>query len=77
MNLQQNSSFVNRMRFPLLCEKSGAILLVLVGLMAGRPVVRQNSDRFQNFQISLQIVSLGFSWSLMKVQFCYIVTNGL
>ena len=25
---------------PLLCEKSGAILLVLVGLMAGRPAVR-------------------------------------
>ena len=24
----------------LLCEKSGAILLVLVGLMAGRPAVR-------------------------------------
>ena len=72
MNLQQNSSFVNRTRFPLLCEKSGAILLVLVGLMAGRPAgVRQNSGRFQNFQISLQIVSLGFSQTLTKVQFCY------
>ena len=27
---------VNRMRFPLLCEKSGDILLVLVGLTADR-----------------------------------------
>ena len=36
MNLQRNSSFVNRTRFPLLCEKSGAILLVLVGLTVGR-----------------------------------------
>ena len=49
MNLQQNSSFVNRTRFPLLCEKSGAILLVLVGLMAGRQAVRQNSGRFSKF----------------------------
>ena len=36
INLNRNNSFVNRMRLPLLCEKSGAILLVLVGLMAGR-----------------------------------------
>ena len=72
MNLQWNSSFVNRKRFPLLCEKSGAILLVLVGLTAGR----QNSGRFQNFQIALLIVLLGFSRSLTKVQFCYSVTNG-
>ena len=35
MNLQRNSSFINWTRFPLLCEKSGAILLVLVGLTAG------------------------------------------
>ena len=48
---------------------------MLVGLTAGRPAVRRNSGRFQKFQISLQIVSLGFSWSLTKVQFCYSVTN--
>ena len=74
MNLQQNSSFINRTRFSLLCEKSGAIFLMLVGLMAG-----QQSDEilvdFKNFQISLLIVLLGFSWSLMKVQFVYSVTN--
>ena len=75
MNLQWNSSFVNRTRFPLLCEKSGAILLVPVGLSAGRQAVRQNSGRFLNFQISLLIVLLGFSWSLTKVQFCYSVTK--
>ena len=61
MNLQQNSSFVNRTRFPLLCEKSGAMLLVLVGLTAGWQAARQNSGRFRNFQISLLIVLLGFS----------------
>ena len=76
MNLQRNSSFVNRTRFLLLCEKSGAILLVLVGLTAGRQAVRRNSGRFHNFQISLLIVLLGFSWSLTKVQFCYSVTKG-
>ena len=41
MNLQRNSSFVNRTQFPLLCEKSGVILLVLVGLTAGRQAGRQ------------------------------------
>ena len=35
MNVDRNNSFVNRTRLPLLCEKSGAILLVLVGLTAG------------------------------------------
>ena len=76
MNLQRNSSFVNRTRFPLMCEKSGVILLVLVGLTAGRQAVRRNSGRFRNFQISLLIVLLGFPWSLTKVQVCYSVTNG-
>ena len=53
MNLHRNSSFVNQMRLPLLYEKSGALLLVLVGLTAGspagRPAVRRNTGRFQNF----------------------------
>ena len=35
MNLHRNNSFINRTQLPLLCEKFGAILLVLVGLMAG------------------------------------------
>ena len=69
MNLQQNSSFINRTRFPLLCERSGAILLVLVGLMAGSQM------KFKIFKISLQIVSLDFSRNLTKVQFCYSITQ--
>ena len=40
MNLHRNNSFVNWTQLPLLCEKSGAILLVLVGLMAGSPAGR-------------------------------------
>ena len=42
----------------MLCEKSGAILLVLVGLMTGRPTVRQNTGVFEN---SLQIVQCYYS----------------
>ena len=40
MNLYWNDSFINLTRLPLLFKKSGAILLVLVDLMAGRPAVR-------------------------------------
>ena len=32
MNLHQNDSSINRTQLPLLCEKSGTIPLVLVGL---------------------------------------------
>ena len=48
MNLHQNNSFVNWTRLTLLCEKFGAILLVLVGLMAGDKIVVD----FENFEIS-------------------------
>ena len=47
MNPHWNNSFINQTRLPLLCEKSGAILLVLVGLMVGSPAqaVGQNAGR--------------------------------
>ena len=44
INLNRNNSFVYRTRLPLLCEKSGAILLVLVGLTTGR-LAGQQSDQ--------------------------------
>ena len=54
MNLHRDNGFMNWMQLPFLCEKSGAILLVLVGLMAGSPAagweaIRQNTGRFGNF----------------------------
>ena len=52
MNLHRNNSFINRTRLPLLCEKSGTILLVLVGLMAGRLAVRQASSQMKYWEIS-------------------------
>ena len=45
--LHRNNGLVNWMRLPLLCEKSGTILLVLMGLTAGRQAVRQNTGRFK------------------------------
>ena len=46
INLHRNNSSINRTRLPLLCKKSGAILLVLVGLMAGRLAVWQAVRKF-------------------------------
>ena len=46
-NLHWNNSFVNWTQFPLLCEKSGVILLVLVGLTAGRQAGSRQSDEIR------------------------------
>ena len=50
INLHLNNSFVNGTRLPLLCEKSGAILLVLVGLTAGWQSDEIRED-LKNFEI--------------------------
>ena len=58
------------MRLHLLCEKSGAILLVLVGLMAGWQAGRQSDEilvDFEIFKILLQIALLGFSQRLSVI----------
>ena len=36
INVLQNNDFVNPTRLPLLCEKTGALAIVELGLMAGR-----------------------------------------
>ena len=79
INLHRNNIFVNRTRLPLLCEKSRAILLVLVGLtpawQAGIPAVRRNKGRFEEFWNPLLIALLGILRRFTKVQ-CYCsVTN--
>ena len=56
MILHRNNSFVNPMRLPLLCEKSGAILLVLVGLMAGRQAGRQSGRQSDEILIGLNFL---------------------
>ena len=79
INLHRNNIFVNQTRLPLLCEKSQAILLVLVGLtaawQANRPAVRRNKRRFEQFCNPLLIALLGILQRFTKVQ-CYCsVTN--
>ena len=40
INALWNNSFINPLRLPLLCEKSGALAIVELGLMAGQQVGR-------------------------------------
>ena len=52
MNLHQNNSSVNWTRLPLLCEKTGAIHLVLVGLTAvWQAGSRQSDEIVVDFEI--------------------------
>ena len=67
---------LHRLQLPLLCEISGIILVLLMGLTAaslagnpvGSPAVIQNTGRFGIIFNSLQVASLGFSQCLTKVQ---------
>ena len=40
INVLWNNSFANLIRLPLLCEKTGALAIVELGLMADRPLDR-------------------------------------
>ena len=51
MNIHRNDSFVNWKQLPWLCEKSAAIPLVLVGLMAGRQADRQSDEILVDLKI--------------------------
>ena len=43
INVLRNNGFVNPMQLPLLCEKTGALAKVELGLTAGRQSVRQTN----------------------------------
>ena len=43
INILWNNGFVNPTRLPLLCEKTGALAIVELGLRAGREAVRQTN----------------------------------
>ena len=51
INLHRNNIFINLTRLPLLCEKSGAILLVLVGLTAAWQAGRQSDEIREDLKI--------------------------
>ena len=65
INLHRNNIFINRTRLPLLCEKSGAILLVLVGLtaawQAGRPAVQQSNEIRKDLESSTDRIVKNFT----------------
>ena len=74
MNLQQNNSLIHKsdvITLSLLCKKSEVILLVLVGLTAGRPAVRRNIGRYEKF---LKLSTDCIIRILTKVQ-CYYSIN--
>ena len=64
INLHWNNIFVNWTRLPLLCEKSGAILLVLVGLMAawqaGRQALWQSDEIREDLESSIDRIVRNF-----------------
>ena len=65
-NIHQNNSFVNQTRLPLLCEKSGAILLALLR-QAGWQAARQSDEILVDLK-NLNSLQIAFSQSLTKVQ---------
>ena len=75
IDLHRNNSFVNRTQLPMLCEKSGVMLLVASGFYDRQASIRRNAGRFENFKNSLWIASVGFSRLSTKVQCYYSVTN--
>ena len=65
INLHRNNIFVNWTRLPLLCEKSGAILLVLVGLtaawQAGSPAGQQSDEIREDLESSTDCIVRNFT----------------
>ena len=53
-NLNRYSSFVNPPRLPFFCEISGALLLALPGLTAGRQAGRQAGRLSDEIRVNLQ-----------------------
>ena len=45
INVFQNNSFINPMRLPILCKKTGALAIVEMGLTAGRQAGRWEGGR--------------------------------
>ena len=52
MNLQRNSSFINRMRFRLVCEKSGAIYTPSASGSYGRQAGKQSDEILVDLKFS-------------------------
>ena len=53
INVLRNNDFVNPMRLPLLCEKTGALAIVEPGLTAGRPLGRRKCCKVRKFKFCI------------------------
>ena len=53
INILRNNDFVNPMRLPLLCEKTGALAIVEPGLTAGRPLGRRKCCKVRKFKFCI------------------------
>ena len=64
INVLRNNDFVNPMRLPLMCEKTGALAIVEPGLTAGRPLGRQKCCKVKN----LNFVYLTFKMHIRHLE---------
>ena len=57
INVLWNNSFINPMKLPLLCEKTGALAIVKMGFMAGwqagKPLGRQKCYKVRNLKFCI------------------------
>ena len=75
INLQRNSSFVNWTRFPLLCEKSGAIFLSASGPY-GRPAGKLASDKTL-VDLKIKFSTDRIVWIFMEFNECVVLITVL
>ena len=67
INVLWNNSFVNPSRLPFVCEKTGAVALVQLGLMAGRQSSSQADEMLLHLEI-FKIVYWTNYWIFIDVQ---------
>ena len=76
INLNRKNRSVLAHRHSVLSENLALyILLLLVGLTAGRQASRRNMGEFQNFNTFLQVKLFGLLFCLMSLQFYCSVRN--
>ena len=53
LSVLQNNGFVNPTRFPLLCQKPGALAIVELGHTTGRQFGRRKCCKARNFELCI------------------------
>ena len=70
-----NNIFINLPPLPLLCEISGVLHIVQLGLTAGRLAGRQNTGEYRNFRSGQYVKIFDLLLRLTKVQHHYRLSN--